>query len=103
MPRKRAASSSSPAPPQTKNGGNLSASRRAQASQISSGPTPAGSPSDTARGGDGASVILDHRIAAQVAQVALGALADAVVLELGHQLVIVRTAVGRGIVPAAQH
>src|SRR3546814_7267870 len=54
--------------------------RRSRASQLlatTSGPTPAGSPSATARGGRArASTVLpivDNRVAAKVAQIALGA------------------------------
>src|SRR5690606_30451807 len=102
-PRRAAASCSTPAPPATRNGGSRSASRRIHAWQINSGPTPAGSPSDTASGAGIGSVIFDHRVAAEVAQVALPALVDAVVLDLGHQRVAVRPGVGRRVVAAAQH
>jgi hypothetical protein len=54
---------------------------------ISSGPTPAGSPSDTASGAPPAwvgrpSVVVDDGVAAQIAQIGLRALVDALVLQL---------------------
>src|SRR3546814_10171338 len=63
--------------------------RRSRASQLlatTSGPTPAGSPSATARGGRArASTVLpivDNRVAAKVAQIALGAHAHPLLVEL---------------------
>src|SRR6185437_309230 len=102
MPRVRAASLSVPEPPHTKKAGRPSLSRRAQASQISSGPTPAGSPSETASGAGATSVVVfDHRVAAQVAQVALRAFAYAVVFELRLNLVAVGARGRLGIIPTA--
>src|SRR5690606_679231 len=103
-PTRAAACRSTSAPSMTRNGGRRSALRACQALRRSSGPTPAGSPSDTARGGSMGSVIVDHRVAAQVAKVALGALADALVLELGQDRRPIRFGrSGRRVVAPAHH
>src|SRR6187200_2613577 len=103
-PRRSAAARSVPMPPTATNGGRRSSSRRAQASAISSGPTPAGSPSDTARGRIMASVVFDHRVAAQVAQITLRALLDPLILDRAGDLIAVGAAgLARRIVAPAQH
>src|SRR5690349_5472549 len=104
-PRASAAAASSSRPPTAKNGLRPSASRRVQASASSSGPTPAGSPSETARGAvtPRSSIVVDDRVAAQVAQVHLRPLVDAVVFHLRHQLIEAGAVAGLRIVAAAEH
>src|SRR3546814_15945803 len=63
---------------------------------------PAGSPSDTAKGGISAgSVIVDNGIAAKIAQIDAGALVDPFLLQLRHDLFGVGRGGGGGFVAAA--
>src|SRR3546814_2716843 len=65
------------ASPTAKKGDRPRASRMTQLLATISGPMPAGSPSDTAKGGISAgSVIVDNGIAAKIAQIDAGALVD---------------------------
>ena len=57
--------------PTAKKGGSASSRRRSQLLAMTSAPMPAGSPSETASGMSAGSAIIDHRVAPQVAQVAL--------------------------------
>src|SRR5205085_3938024 len=89
------------------NDGRANADRLSQHFAMTSGPIPAGSPRDTASGGSGVDDIsrrrswlwplteFDHRVAAQIAQVALGARIDPLVVELVVDLVVARRAGGR--------
>lgn len=71
-----------------KKGASPSSARTAQARATSSGPTPAGSPSETATGKDTRrSAILDHRVATQVAKNASPALVNPLIFETVLHLV----------------
>src|SRR5690606_18255238 len=102
-PRRAAAACKRRVPPTAKNGGKPDC-RDSQLSTISSGPMPAGSPKVRASGGrGGSSVIVDHRVAPQIPQVALGAAVDAVILQLVQQLIAAGASLRRRFLPAAEH
>jgi hypothetical protein len=90
--------------PTAKKGGSASASRLSQLLAITSAPIPAGSPSATASGRANAPApaILDHRVAAQVAQQPLGAAIHPLLGELHVELLEARRAGILRIVAAAQ-
>src|SRR5690348_2349679 len=59
--------------PTARKGGTSSSRLRSQLLAMTSGPMPAGSPSETASGTVGWSAIVDHRVAPEIAQITLRA------------------------------
>src|SRR5688500_1677267 len=98
--------SSAETSPTAKKGGRPSSRRRIQLLATNSGPNPAGSPIETASGWSGVasarSAIFDHRVATQVAQVALRLLVQTLLGEGGLNVLRRRDVDLGGIVAAAQ-
>src|ERR1044072_8055892 len=69
---------------------------------MTSGPIPAGSPRATASGLSAGSAIVDHRVAPQIAQVALRPAVDPLLLHLGRDLGRIGGAGAGRIVASAQ-
>src|SRR6185295_6031087 len=88
--------------PTAKKGGTRRARRCSQLFAITSGPMPAGSPSATASGLSAGSAIIDHRVAPQIAQIALRPPVHPLLLDLALDLGRVRRA-DLGRVVAAAH
>ncbi|PAV92557.1 hypothetical protein WR25_08378 [Diploscapter pachys] len=93
-----------PASPTIAKGGRLRSVRTTQLLAIISGPTPAGSPIAIASAAPPViSTILDDRVTTQVAQLALRAQVDALLLQLALDLGSARHHRGLRIVTTAQH
>src|SRR5579884_830665 len=97
------------------NGGSAKLSRLSQHFAMTSGPMPAGSPSETASGARPSDAIsraslpktprlaeFDHRVAPEVAQIALRARVDPLFIELVVDIVVARRR-GGNFVAAAKH